>query len=88
MSAMTIRTDGRIQVAGLGCFGVHAIQRFLIVGRMAFLAGLVVRAGKLAFGFKVYGGVRVGFDGCMAGFAFDPGRAVYGRAEHFGRDIE
>ena len=62
MSAVTIRADRRILVAGLGRLGVHAIQRFLIVGRMAFLAGLVVRAGKLAFGFKVYCGMWVGFD--------------------------
>ncbi len=50
MSAMTIGADGRILVASLGCLGVHAILRFLVIGRMAFLAGLVVGAGKLAFG--------------------------------------
>ena len=72
MSAMTIRADRSLQVASLCRSRMHAVLRFIIVIRMAFLAGLIVSLGKLTL--TAVGQLRMWVSGNirMTGFTFDP----------------
>ena len=87
MSAMTIRTDGRIQVPFPGGLGMHAVLGLIIIIRMAFLARQVVDPGKLTFRLKLNFRMRVGGDVGMAGLTFDADWAMNGLAQHFGRNV-
>ena len=77
VSAVAVCADGSIQVARFGHLGVHAVLGFLVIGRVAFLAGLVIGAGHLSAVLEIRRRMGVGLDLGMAGFAFDAGRAVH-----------
>ena len=84
VGAVTIGTNGSIQIAGFGDLSVHAILGFCVILRMALLAGEVINAGKFAPGLVFNLRVRVSLDVRMAGLAFYAQRTVDRITELFG----
>ena len=90
--AMAIGADRRLQLAGGGGLGMHAVERLGVVVGVALLAGLIQPSSELAAGGVIHGGMRIGGDRGVASAALDAQRAVHrcaqdvlghGQRQHF-----
>jgi hypothetical protein len=86
--AVAVGAHRGLDLTGRGNLGVHAVQRPVIVGRMAGPAGQVQAAGQVSSGGVVDLRVRISAQSCVAGIATDAELLMQGLLERFRRDEE